>query len=472
MQTTGYAREHAALLVFFMRLLDAVLIAGSGVGCFYWLLPIKHFPAFYGWLPPNYATALGVAVLLALWWFPAFNVYRSWRGSGLYAELRPLAAGWLASLVGLVAFIFFTKTANEFSRHWLGLWFLWAFVSMGAARLLLRLVLRQARRRGLNLRHIVLIGDAAKCADIQRRIDAAPWLGLHVVGFFEGRHKSVSFNTVLQKLGDITHLTAFLEQHRVDQVWIALPLREMDLIESLSRDLEKLAVEVLLVPDLSGWRLLNHSVVEVNGLPLINIAVSPMNERNALLKWLEDKMLASLILLLTSPLLLAIALAVKLSSPGPVLYRQERIGWNGKPFYMLKFRSMPVDADTRHGRPVWGGAQAKRPTRVGAFLRKTSLDELPQFINVLKGDMSIVGPRPERPMFVEQFRHEIDGYMQKHLVKAGITGWAQINGWRGDTCLQTRIEHDLYYIQNWSVWLDLKIIVLTLTRGFVSENAY
>ena len=223
----------------------------------------------------------------------------------------------------------------------------------------------------------------------------------------------------------------------VDQVWIALPLRDIDTIEALCRSLEKTAVEVLLVPDMSGWRLFNHSILQINGLPMINIAVSPMNGGNVLVKWLEDKVLALLILTLISPLLMLIALAIKLSSPGPVFYRQDRVSWNGKHFKMLKFRTLPVGTDKRNGQPVWGQARAKRPTRLGAFLRKTSLDELPQFINVLKGDMSIVGPRPERPMFVEQFRHEIDHYMQKHLVKAGITGWAQINGWRGDTCLKT-----------------------------------
>jgi Sugar transferases involved in lipopolysaccharide synthesis len=169
--------------------------------------------------------------------------------------------------------------------------------------------------------------------------------------------------------------------------------------------------------------------------------------------------------------MLAIALAVKLSSPGPVFYRQERISWNNRPFQMLKFRSMPVDAEQATG-AVWARAGEHRATRVGAFLRRTSLDELPQFINVLRGEMSIVGPRPERPVFVHQFKHAIPDYMKKHMVKAGITGWAQVNGWRGSTDLAKRIECDIHYIQNWSLWFDLKIIVLTLFKGFVHKNAY
>ena len=196
-----------------------------------------------------------------------------------------------------------------------------------------------------------------------------------------------------------------------------------------------------------------------------------MDGVNRWVKAIEDKFLSAIILLLISPIMVIIALAVKISSPGPVLYRQERLSWNGRQFHMYKFRSMPIDAESQTG-AVWASDGEKRATRVGAFLRRTSLDELPQFWNVLKGDMSIVGPRPERPVFVKRFKDEVPSYMQKHMVKAGITGWAQVNGWRGNTDLEKRIEHDLYYIDNWSLWLDLKIILMTLFKGFVHKNAY
>jgi putative colanic acid biosynthesis UDP-glucose lipid carrier transferase len=192
---------------------------------------------------------------------------------------------------------------------------------------------------------------------------------------------------------------------------------------------------------------------------------------NRLIKAFEDRLLASVILLLLSPLFLLIAMAIKVTSKGPVFYTQKRVSWNGKEFNMLKFRSMPQNAETETG-PVWATAGEQRATKIGAFLRKTSLDELPQFMNVLCGDMSIVGPRPERKFFVEQFKEQIPGYMQKHLVKAGITGWAQVNGWRGNTSLEKRIQYDLYYIENWSLALDIKIIFLTFFRGFVNKNAY
>ena len=470
MRLTGYAREYASLLVFFIRLLDAGMIFASGVICFRMLEPIKNFPYYAGLMPQNYLNAEGIAILLSAWWFPVFNVYRSWRGAGLYAEIRPLAAAWLASIVGLTAFIFFTKSADEFSRHWLGIWFLSAFVAMSISRLLIRLSLLKARRQGFNLRHIVLVGCAAKNAAVASKLKADSWLGLAVSGYFGNSDGAVN-DSQCKKLGDLDELLPYLELNSVDQVWITLPLHEINSIEVLCQALEKVSVEVLLLPDISGWRLLNNSVTEVSGMPLINITASPMNGGNMLIKWLEDKVLSLLILLLTSPVLVLLALLVKLSSPGPALYRQERVSWNGKRFEMLKFRSMPVESDSCNGQPIWGHASGKRPTRLGKFLRQTSLDELPQFFNVLKGDMSIVGPRPERPIFVEQFKHEVDRYMQKHLVKAGITGWAQVNGWRGDTCLQTRVQHDLYYIEHWSLWFDLRIIAMTLFTG-TGRNAY
>lgn len=192
---------------------------------------------------------------------------------------------------------------------------------------------------------------------------------------------------------------------------------------------------------------------------------------NRYIKAIEDRVLSCLILILISPILFLLTIGVKLSSPGPIFYRQKRLSWNGQEFEMLKFRSMPVDAESHTG-AVWAKKEDNRATKFGSFLRKTSLDELPQFINVLKGDMSIVGPRPERPEFVEKFKHDIPNYMQKHLVKAGITGWAQIHGWRGNTDLKKRIECDLYYIENWSLWLDLKIIFTTIFKGFIGKNAY
>ncbi len=224
------------------------------------------------------------------------------------------------------------------------------------------------------------------------------------------------------------------------------------------------------MPDIFDFALLHHSMSEIAGLPVINLTESPLEGANLFLKQVEDFVVSLSILVIVSPLMLLIAVGVKLSSPGPVFYRQERVTWNGERFRILKFRTMPIDVEAASG-PVWSNRSESRATRFGAFLRRTSLDELPQFINALRGEMSVVGPRPERPEFVEQFKREIPGYMQKHLVKAGITGWAQVNDFRGDTDLHERIQCDLYYIENWSLWFDLRIIALTIAHVFRSRNA-
>jgi len=453
-------REYATLLVILIKLLDWSLILSGGALSFYLLEASKNFPAYQGFMPNSYLNALGIAFLFSAWWFPAFNVYKSWRGESLFEEARTLLLSWGVSMMALLVFMVFTKTTTEFSRHWLGLWFGLVFVGLVLSRICLRLVLRYLRKKGLNQRHIILVGSSVLTAQVAARVQVSDWMGLEVSGFFSDENSSID---ELNKLGDLSKVVDYVEQHNVDQVWLTLPLKDMDKIEAICRQLHSVSVEVLLIPDISSLRLLNNSVSQIGGMPVINMSVSPMKGANAIVKWLEDKLLSIFILLLISPLMLIIAFAVKLSSSGPVFYRQERISWNGKRFQMLKFRSMPTDSDKDI---VWGQAKNKRPTRVGQFLRKTSLDELPQFINVLKGDMSIVGPRPERTVFVEQFKHEIDSYMQKHLVQAGITGWAQVNGWRGDTCLQTRVNYDLYYVEHWSLWFDLKIIFMTLFKAF------
>jgi putative colanic acid biosynthesis UDP-glucose lipid carrier transferase len=263
-----------------------------------------------------------------------------------------------------------------------------------------------------------------------------------------------------------------IKRDQVDEVWLAgeagITHEELNKVMLASRNN---VITIRFFPSIFGAELINHSVSEILGMPVINMVASPIVGSSIIIKAIEDKLLSALILFLLSPLFLIISLLVKLSSPGPVFYKQKRISWNGKAFEMLKFRSMPVNAESKTG-AVWAKQDDQRATKIGAFLRKTSLDELPQFINVLNGDMSIVGPRPERPEFVDKFKHEIPGYMKKHLVKAGITGWAQVNGWRGNTDLVKRIECDLYYITHWSLGFDLKIIFLTIFKGFVNKNAY
>ena len=401
----------------------------------------------------GYYGLISVAALL----FAALpaEVYRSWRGSQIPSMLAGVSVRW-AGLVGmLLLWLFVFKASDDFSRVWFLLWTVMSLVLLWVERLCIYLFLRTLRRKGFNLRHVALVGSGAAAENIKKRLSAAGWSGYKIV-----------LDVPRTDPGSL----AALESALVDEVWLALSFSEEQAIKDALHALRHSTASIRFAPDLFALRLVNHGMSDVLGMPMYDLSTSPMTGVNQLIKWLEDKLLSALILLLISPLMLVLALGVKLTSRGPVFYRQQRVGLNNQPFNMLKFRSMPVDIEKDGVR--WGGSAAKATTRFGQFIRKTSLDELPQFINVLKGDMSIVGPRPERPMFVEQFKEEIPDYMKKHLVKAGITGWAQVNGWRGDTDLKTRIEYDLYYIENWSLWFDIKIILLTIFKGFVNKHAY
>lgn len=422
-------------------------------------------------LPTLYTSVVGVVVMLTALLFPRFDLYKAWRSASIFDEVSAITLAWALTLFLLFAFAFTTQTGIQFSRGWIGIWAMLGWAVLISGRILLRVGLRWLRSHGFNQRHIVVVGSNNLGGEVVRRLVKSPWMGLQVAAFFCTEAPVPGAKVYRVPVVDGTEeITTFVAREGIDQVWIAMPFKEEDKVKSLLYELRHSTVDIRYVPDLFGFRMMNHSLSEVAGLPVMDISVSPMDGTNRITKALEDRVLALLILLLISPLMIFIAIGVKLSSPGPVFYRQERVGWNGKTFMMFKFRSMPVNVE---GSGVqWGGAKNKQVTPFGAFLRKSSLDELPQFINVLKGDMSIVGPRPERPMFVERFKDEIPDYMKKHLVKAGITGWAQINGWRGDTDLAKRIEHDLYYIENWSLWFDLRIILLTVFKGFINKNAY
>jgi putative colanic acid biosynthesis UDP-glucose lipid carrier transferase len=270
-------------------------------------------------------------------------------------------------------------------------------------------------------------------------------------------------------LGDFNDMVKDFDTWMPEQVWVALPMRAEEMLDKVLQFTVDKSATIRMVPDFFGYELINHHATQFAGIPVITLRASGVNGYARVWKDVVDRMLSFFFLLVTSPLMMALAIGVKLSSPGPVFYRQRRVGMDGKEFEMLKFRSMPVDVE-RQG-VQWGSACRKNTTRFGRFIRRTSLDELPQFINVLRGELSIVGPRPERPMFVQEFKHAIPGYMHKHLVKGGITGLAQIHGFRGDTDLSKRIEYDLYYINNWSLLLDIKIMLLTPFALLKGENA-
>jgi Undecaprenyl-phosphate glucose phosphotransferase len=462
----GFLKEHSSVLLWLMRLLDVLILLGS---CFVAYLPVFGTRA----LPTHYQTAIIFAVLLLIVVFHAYSLYRAWRGIDYAQEFTATLLAWTTVFGILVFLAVITKTSESFSRAWLLMWFTFGGTALLLTRYGLRRLLQHLRGRGLNLRHIAIIASGEIGTHVYSNLLASPESGFNIRAYFpddtvDAADTTDRGNTVR---GPIADALGYIEQHRLDQIWLAMPLREAETIEAIVSDLKNVTTDIRLVPDIFGFRLINHSISSIAGLPVINLSVTPMEGINRWIKAAEDLVISTVILLLISPLLLLIALMVKMTSSGPIFYRQRRLSWNGKEFTMFKFRTMPVNSEQSTG-AVWTSSGDNRATPVGAFLRRTSLDELPQFWNVLRGDMSIVGPRPERPVFVEKFKDEIPRYMQKHMVKAGITGWAQVNGWRGDTDLHTRVEHDLFYIDNWSFWFDLKIIFMTVFKGLVHKNAY
>ena len=469
----GLLKGHANVLNFLLRCIDLLVVFACGTAAYYFSAAFETYSAMgVQGLPDHYFRVILLAVFLTAVIFPLFTIYRVWRGSSTLTEIKYLTMAWM--MVGLVmaGLAFVSKTGADYSRSWMGIWFMSGWVTLVGSRVLLRIILRLLRSSGFNHRHIVIVGTGEQAAVVADRLQRSTWFGLEISALFGPKTTQLPSWLQSKKLiSDLDALRRYVDEEEVDQVWISLPHSEEKTIRKVISVLDGSFAQIRYVPDIFEYQLMHHSLTEIAGVPVVNISYSAIDGMNRVVKAAEDYILAMVLLLMASPLMLFIAAGVKLSSPGPILYRQKRVGWNGQEFTMLKFRSMPVEAEQETG-PVWASKLDKRATPFGAFLRKTSLDELPQLFNVLKGEMSLIGPRPERPMFVERYKDEVPHYMKKHLVKAGLTGWAQVHGWRGNTCLHTRIEHDLYYIENWSLWLDIKIIVMTIFRGLVHKNAY
>ena len=455
--------KYTALFGWGLRIADIGVLLLAGMLA-YWL----RFGSFA--LPLDYGRAIARAMVFALVVFTVAPLYRSWRGRGLAREITTMVATYSVLFVLLALHAVALKYAGEISRAWLGLWFVGCLAGGTVMRTAVRGAASWTRQHGMDLRRAVIVGGGDNALRIVEAMRQRSWTGIKPVGWF---HTGVDGTPPgeLPHLGGLEQLAEYVEHAQISQVWIALPLGAQDTIAQILQQLAHSTVDIKFVPDMFGLQLLNHSIDQIAGLPVINLQESPLQGHRHVLKSFEDRFLSLLILIAISPVLLMIAIAIKASSPGPVFYQQERVSWNNKKFRMLKFRSMPVNAEAETG-AVWAKAGEARATGFGQFLRRTSLDELPQFINVLKGEMSIVGPRPERPVFVDKFKHDIPAYMKKHMVKAGITGWAQVNGWRGSTDLAQRIECDLYYIEHWSLWLDVRILLMTLFVGFANKRAY
>ncbi|OBY92282.1 undecaprenyl-phosphate glucose phosphotransferase [Pseudomonas sp. AU11447] len=423
-----------------------------------------------------------IATLFALVIFHLLSdfgqLYVSWRGERTREELRKVGSIWAISFTGVAVTDYLSPEITVLSGTGQIQWFSLVLAGLCGYRVLLRSGLHALRRRGFNARSVAIAGAGVLGQRLATNIASAPWMGLELTGFFDDTfHAPISLGNGDIKLpisGTLDYLVEQARAGKLDRVYITLPMRSETRIRWLVERLSDTTVSVYIVPDVFVFDLLHARSQNIDGIPTISIFDSPMVGASALVKRLEDIVLSSLILCLIAIPMLFISAAIKFTSSGPVFFRQKRYGIDGRSIEVWKFRSMRVMED---GEKVTQATRNdSRITPLGAFLRRTSLDELPQFINVFLGDMSIVGPRPHAIAHNEEYRGQISSYMLRHKVKPGITGWAQVNGWRGETDtlekMQKRVEFDLAYINNWSLWWDLKIVFLTLFKGFVHKNAY
>ena len=454
-------RYHVAALTMIMDFLIVLMAAYAALHLREMYFVLDDLPFVYNY--QEYCILALITSSIVIFNSMISGLYRSWRGRRFLQLISHLLVIWVITALLLFSYLFFSKLSINYSRSWICTWFVLGFSSSVFFRMLIHVFLGYIRRSGVNVKHIVVVGCPKACRQVASSLSHEPQYGFHIKKMF-----SIDDSVDQESLESILD---YIHQDECKEVWICLPLSMGSFVQDVMHHLRHSTVNIRYVPDWSGFQLINHDVTQIADFYMFNLNCSPMTNSALQIKDIEDKIIGSLILVLVSPLMFCIGLAIKLTSPGPIFYRQERMGWNGKIFTMYKFRTMPVDAESTTG-PVWSKEGDRRATRLGQLLRKTSLDEIPQLFNVLRGDMSIVGPRPERKVFVDQYKEHIPGYMKKHLVKAGMTGWAQINGWRGNTSLKKRIEYDLYYIEHWSLYLDVKIIFLTLFKGFVHKNAY
>jgi Undecaprenyl-phosphate glucose phosphotransferase len=401
----------------------------------------------------------------------------SYRLSGLYEVHRlrqlPRELGVVCRASGLLFLLaitvtFYRRDLYE-SRLALGLFMVLNVLGLTLVRRAIWQGLKYLRGHGLNYGRALIVGGGRHGQRVARTILNNHWTGLEPVGFVDDSDRPEP--EMLPRLGAVEALDKLVAEHDVDHVFVALPASRLGELPRVWRALADVLAEVQLVPDVPNLAGMRLRMLEIDGVAFLGLREDPHCGWARLAKRTMDLVLAAAALILLSPLMAALALAIKLTTGGPVLYRQARTGLGGRTFSMLKFRSMRPDAERATG-PVWATRDDDRCTRLGRLLRRWSLDELPQLFNVLTGDMSLVGPRPERRVFVERFRRQIPNYAQRHQVKVGMTGWAQVNGWRGDTSLRHRVQCDLYYIAHWSLGLDLKILLLTPWRGLRHRNAY
>ncbi len=467
-------RDHQKYFNKLLVLLDAMVIAAAyWFSWFLWLSGyVKENDPGIGILSvETYFAALAAIVPGYLILYNTFDLYSSKRTAKTIYEIFNIIK---ANTVGLLAVMVVLYAINipDFSRGMVGVFYGINIVAESLMRKSVRYGLRRMRRKGYNVKHILLVGYSRAGEEYINKIKANPEWGYEVCGILDDHVPVGAVYKGVRVTGEIDTLQTVLTDNQLDEIGITLSLSDYDRLEAIVKLCEKSGVHTKFIPDYNSVIPSRPYLEDLDGLAVVNIRRVPLNNMaNMLMKRLVDIAGALTAIVLCSPFMLTAAIAVKVTSRGPLIFKQERVGLHNKPFQMYKFRSMEVQSDAEE-KKGWTVKNDPRVTKVGRLLRSTSIDELPQLFNVLKGDMSMIGPRPERPLFVEKFREEIPRYMIKHQVRPGITGWAQVNGYRGDTSIKKRIEYDLYYIENWSMAFDMKILFLTFFRGFINKNAY
>ena len=423
-----------------------------------------------------YMRALILIVPLYILLYYAFNLYTPKRVQGRRLEFSNIVlantVGLLILMAGFFLALSYSEQLKNFSRSMFIYFFMINIVLEEIERLMIRAFLRSIRKNGYNQKHILLVGYSKAAEQYIDRIKQNPQWGYNIRGILDDNIARGTMYKGVKVIGSVGNLSYILPENKLDEIAITLGLEEYYKLEKIVAECEKSGVHTKFIPDYGNIIPTRPYTEDLLGLPVINIRYVPLsNTFNALIKRLTDIIGSIICIIIFSPIMLTSAVLVKMTSKGPLIFKQERVGLHNESFQMYKFRTMYVQTEEEE-RKGWTQKNDPRVTSVGRFLRKTSLDEFPQLFNVLKGDMSLVGPRPERPQYVEKFREEIPRYMIKHQVRPGMTGWAQVNGYRGDTSIRKRIEHDLYYIENWTLGLDIKILFLTVFKGFINKNAY
>lgn len=463
-------KKNQTILNTFMVIIDALVLFISFYIAWYMRMYSKTFKFAGGFLSlRQYLLPLIVIIPIYLLIYGYLRLYDTQRNKDIYGEISKLIKAHVLGVIFFTMFLFVIKEI-DYSRVLLLIFIVVAMILSITERLIIRAVLRAFRKSGFNLKYIVIVGYTDLAEQFIDLLKENKHWGYSILGVLDDNIENLENG--ISYLGKTEELEDVLTNFNVDEVYITLSLKEYTKLKKIIYICEKMGVRTQIIPDYYKYIPAKPYVEEIGGLPIINIRYVPLdNILNKIIKRTFDIILSSIAIIIASPIMLLTALIIKLTSPGPIIFTQERVGLNGNTFKMYKFRSMHVQKDEEE-KTQWTTEKDPRKTKFGALIRKTSIDELPQFFNVLIGDMSIIGPRPERPYFVDKFKEEIPKYMVKHQVRPGITGWAQVNGWRGNTSIEKRIEYDIYYIENWNLVLDLKIMLLTVFSGFVNKNAY